>query len=93
MVLLILISLSMVLCHLLFSYTISFPSHIVLFQLDKTLTNGIEVLKIKYPENNSKITLTSRKFEEEMPKNDILIRTATFFQTSSTKNYTVIRKV
>ena len=83
----------MVLSYLLVSNTISFPSHIVLLQLDQKWANGIDVLKMKYPDNNSDRGITSSGFKETKPNNEIPIRTSAINQTSSAENCTFICQV
>ena len=83
----------MVLSYLLVSHTISFPSHIVLLQLDQKWANGIDGLKMKYRDNNSETDITISEFKETKPNNDILIRTSAINQTSSAENCTFVGQV
>ena len=65
---LVIISLSMVLCFLIFTVTTFIPSHMVLLQVDSPLSNKIDILKQKGANKTPQANETAVKLKKEFSK-------------------------
>ena len=80
---LVLISLSMVLCFLIFNVTTFIPSHMVLLQVESPLSNEIGILKQKGIDKTPKENETAVKLKKEFSKSSAFQNMPSFNRNST----------
>ena len=80
---LVLISLSMVLCFLIFNVSTFLPSNMVLLQVDSPLSNKIDFLKQKGINKTPQANETTVKLKKELPKTSAFQNMLSFNRNST----------